>query len=411
MDFEEVGDVEKAESPVYVPPDGHRGQWVVCGEAPAREEVRLGRGFVGASGQMLWPLLLKYAGLDRSACWVTNLCKHPLDDDADEKMTEEEFVECCDQLMEELGALRKEAGGPLSILAVGAYAARALLGDAYTQMDVVCGWGFDHPLGTVVPVFHPAAALRGAGDKDPLAWLADGVAHFRKPRRAVKLEVPLAGVMAEGAVWDDSWPVVGVDTEGTPDDPICMTIATNEARMLVWPKDVPRVYDSIRRKTVVMHNGLWDWGVLEAMGVSRPWDVARFCDTMQMAYLKQTEPQGLKDLGYRHFGIHMKTFEELVEPVWGALLRAYAEGVVAAGTTTITHSPKTGRQLKRPKVILADDVKPINRAIGNVKLLASRLPGFPPPTLRLVAEDDFIDYATLDAFVTHALFFDLGGRV
>jgi hypothetical protein len=97
--------------------------------------------------------------------------------------------------------------------------------------------------------------------------------------------------------------------------------------------------------------------------------------------------------------------------VWGALLRAYAEGVVAAGTTTITHSPKTGRQLKRPKVILADDVKPINRAIGNVKLLASRLPGFPPPTLRLVAEDDFIDYATLDAFVTHALFFDLGGRV
>src|SRR3990167_2334568 len=111
----------------YVRPDGPVPcRYAVVGEAPASEEVRLGRGFVGPSGKLIWPLMRRLAGLSREEVYVSNLCKLPLDIDlpSDEKMDEENFRICAAALQAELRQVKPEV-----VLAVGVLAARGLLGD------------------------------------------------------------------------------------------------------------------------------------------------------------------------------------------------------------------------------------------------------------------------------------------
>lgn len=383
----------------YVPPDGLVPcEFAVVGEAPASEEVRLGRGFVGPSGSLLWPLMRRLALLNRSECYVTNLCKHPLDNDVsgDLKLTPEEFATCGLELVAELERVK-----PKRVLAVGALAAKALLGDRYVGMDVCNGAGFALPSGTVVvPTWHPAAALRPGGE-DRLAYTAAAIAALRAPKM-VPVE-PAVPPVRDGWVAPDHFSgSLGIDTEGTPDDPICMTVSTPYQRMYVEPADVPAFFARLTLETrLLFHNALWDWPVLWAMGAPR--DIAMrwaWRDTMEMAYLKQTEPRGLKDLAYRHLGLRMRTFDEVVRPHYDSVMRAVAEGRVAAGTTITTHSPKTGRPLKKPKVVVADDLKPLKRALDNPDLLAKRLTGLPAPSLRWVPEAERVEYATLDAWVT-----------
>jgi len=93
-------------------------RWVVCGEAPGKEEVAANEGFVGQSGELLWPLVRRFAGVERSQCWVTNLSKHRLDDTlpSDKKLTAAEFEECRHDLLEELTWIAQ----PKRVLAVGA---------------------------------------------------------------------------------------------------------------------------------------------------------------------------------------------------------------------------------------------------------------------------------------------------
>lgn len=384
--------------------------WAVVGEAPASEEVRQGRGFVGPSGAMLWPLMRRLAMLDRSECYVTNLCKHPLDNDldGDAKLSPEEFDACAAELRVELGRVR-----PRRVLAVGALAAKALLGERYTEMSVCNGVGFYVP-GTdwlVVPTWHPAAALRPGGE-DRLAYTGAAIAAF-SPKNEVKICPANPRWVPEAWQWgrdvhDTSYLVdgnpnqtIGIDTEGTPDDPICMTVANDHQRAYVDADNVAAFFAALPPTVrLAFHNAMWDWPVLRAMGA--PADLHtrwRWFDTMELAYLKQTEPRGLKDLAYRHLGLRMRGFEDVVMPHYEAMLRSVAQGRIDAGTTHVTMSPK-GRLLKRPKVVLTDEVKPLKRALGNPKLLAARMPGLPAPTLRLVPEAERVEYATLDAWVT-----------
>jgi uracil-DNA glycosylase family 4 len=401
---------------ILVPPDGPSPcDYAVVGEAPASEEVRLGRGFVGPSGSLLWPLMRRLALLNREQCYVTNLCKHPLDNDVsgDAKLTAEEFEACRRELWAELDRVR-----PARVLAVGALAAKALLGERYTEMSVCNGIGFavpDHGPdyhgydSIVLPTWHPAAALRPGGE-DRLAYTGAAIAAFN-PERAVKMcpRVP-PGVPPpdrfpfRAGLWcdDHMHHKLGIDTEGTPDDPVCMTIATTHRRGYVGAADVGNFFALLPTDIwLIFHNALWDWPVLYAMGAPRDLHTRwQWCDTMELAYLKQTEPRGLKDLAYRHLGLRMRTWEEVVQPYYREMLRATAEGRVAAGTTRVTHSPKTGRALKKPREILTDDAKRLRRVLSNPKLLAERMPGLPPPTLRLVPEAERVEYATLDAWAT-----------
>ena len=382
---------------VRVMPDGDaaRARFAIVGEAPASEEVKRGMGFVGPSGRMLWPLLERLGGVTRGMCYVTNLCKHPLDNDLapEEKLEPGEYTRCCEELLVELTPFYTRPN--TRILAVGALAARALLGGDRHPLEVVNGMGFELGQSLVVPTFHPAAALRSDA-KDWLAYTAVGIRHLASPPR---WRVAIPPPIVEWPKLNIAAPTAyGIDTEGTPDDPICMTVATPTQRVWVAPADVRTLWRLLPpAKPKVYHNALWDWKVLEAMGVDRPWD-GLWEDTMELAYLHQTEPQGLKDLMYRYYGYETKGFEDVADPAWAQNVRWAAEGRIAAGTPTETHTPK-GKLRKKPKVILTPEAKVLQRALGNTQRLA-KLMDFPPLSLRWVDMKEVVEYATLDPWMT-----------
>jgi uracil-DNA glycosylase family 4 len=361
------------------------------GEAPGAEEIRENAGFVGQSGELLWPLISRFANLERSRCWVTNLSKNRLDDElpSDKKLSPAEFEACRAELLEELTWIAQ----PKRVLAVGTLAARALLGDAFTTMDACNGmmWVDPHPERgwTVVPCFHPAAALRGGGE-GKLGWTARAIEAWRADPVVTATRNP-------------RW--LAIDTEGWPNDPIMLTWAQRDpgGKMragVVYPAGVPewwmmmKSYDPI----IIWHNVLWDWRVVEAMGVERPWAVP-FEDTMERAYVRTCEPQGLKALAWKFLGVRMRDYDDVVRPYWEEMVKAYAEGFVAAHTRVEHKALKRGGVSKVGKVVVEEVAKPIKRVLANAETLAERL-GFGGPSLRYVPREEAEKYAVQDAIST-----------
>ncbi len=382
---------------MYVPADGPPdADLMVVGEAPAREEVRQGKGFVGPSGRLLWPLLGRQ-GIHRASCRVTNLSHHPLDNDVsgDLKMTEEQFKSCQNSLRDEVFACR-----PKKILAVGTLAAKALLWDRFTNMKACNGasfWLLHHDIDCYIyPTWHPAAALRGGGE-DKLAWTYAAIQAFASGVPVPEPQVPPEQIECTDVPYNCP---IGVDTEGTPKDPICLTWAADGVRSIVWPEQVPEWWQSVlaNHTVCVYHNAPWDWAVMESMGVNYP-HRGLFADTMELAYLRQTEPQALKDLAWRHLRYRMRSWEDVVMPYWDAAITARAVEVIERGTEWATHSPKTGKPYKNPRKVMTDGAKALNRALKNPKLLGKRLRAN-EPSLRFVPEEVLADYATCDAWAT-----------
>jgi len=366
-------------------------KWAVVGEGPGAEEVEQNRGFVGQSGELLWPLVERFAGVRREQCWVTNLCKNRLDDTlpSDKKLSAAEFESCRAELLEELTWIAQ----PKRVLAVGSLAARALMGAAFTTMDACNGmtWVDRHPerRWTVVPCFHPAAALRGGGE-GKLGWTAKAIEAWRQDPIVTPVSNP-------------RW--VAIDTEGWPNDPIMLTFAYRDdlGRLLssaVYPECVPDWWqDTVMDgdTTIVWHNALWDWRVVEAMGVREPWRVP-FEDTMERAYVRTCEPQGLKALAWKHLGVRVRDYDDVVRPYWEEMVKAYAEGFVAAHTHVERKLSKRGKPLK-PKTVIDPVAKPIKRVLTNAETLAERL-GFGGPSLRYVPREEAEQYAVEDAIRT-----------
>jgi len=380
-----------------VEPDGPiPAEFFVVGEAPAREELKQGRGFVGPSGRLLWPLMRRLASLDRMQCRVSNLCHHALDNDVsgDAKLSPEEFEACSVALYEELIEVK-----PRRILAVGALVSRALLGDRFLSMEACNGVGFeigDFGNGRcfVVPTWHPAAALRPGGE-DKLAHTGAAVAALRDP--PIHPMYPPAVPDISGDLPFDG--LIGIDTEGTPADPICATVATVDRRCYLDRDEVLAWWNAIQGRdvTLVYHNAPWDWTCLQAMGIHAPWTVP-YVDTMERAYLKQLPTQGLKPLAWRYLGLRMRSWEDVVMPHYNEYVRSEADSIIFLGTTTQERSPKTGRLYKKPKHTYTDEAKALRR-LRDPKKLAERM-SLPPPSLRFVPEDEAREYSTLDPWAT-----------
>lgn len=364
--------------------------WAIVGEGPGEDEVEANQGFVGQSGELLWPLVERFAGVRRGQCWVTNVSKYRLDDNlpSDKKLTSAEFEACRDELLEELTWIAR----PKRVLAVGSIAAKALMGDAFTTMDACNGmaWVDDHPERgwTVVPCFHPAAALRGGGD-GTLGKMALALGVWRETPVVTPTHNP-------------RW--LAIDTEGWPDDPQMLTWARRVggeiASGVVYPSDVVRFWTAIRTSdpVILWHNALWDWRVVEAMGVSRPWEVP-FEDTMERSYVRTCEPQGLKALAWKFLGVRMRDYDDVVRPYWEDIVKSYAAGFVEAHTSIVHRPLKRGGFSKVGKVVVEDVAKPIKRVLGNAETLAERL-GFGGPSLRYVPREIAEEYAKMDAVMT-----------
>ncbi|MBI2255062.1 MAG: uracil-DNA glycosylase [Proteobacteria bacterium] len=135
---------------------------MLVGEAPGADEDRLGKPFVGVSGQLL-DRMLGSIGLDRTSFYITNICfwRPP----GNRKPTEAELVAQAPFVQRHV-----ELVNPKVLVLVGASSAHALLGtnDGITRLR---GRWFEYKSAGLpapipaLPIFHPAFLLRQPGQK------------------------------------------------------------------------------------------------------------------------------------------------------------------------------------------------------------------------------------------------------
>ncbi len=142
------------------PPDAHI---VFVGLGPGYHENMEGRPFVGAAGQLLDDLLT-LAGLHRDDVYITNIIKCYLPTN---QATDVEVAACTPYLDKQLVLIQ-----PPFVIPLGNVAARYLLqkfGQPLAPMRTLHTKAFAvstlfHHL-TIIPMYHPAAALRNPGLK------------------------------------------------------------------------------------------------------------------------------------------------------------------------------------------------------------------------------------------------------
>ena len=133
---------------------GHRSaRLMIVGEAPGKREDLRGEPFVGPAGLLLDELL---AGVDiaRPEVYIANVlkCRPPANRDP----KPDEIETCKPYLQEQIRMIRPEV-----VMTLGNFATKLLL-RTETGITRLRGQRYDWWLGaTLIPTFHPAAALRG----------------------------------------------------------------------------------------------------------------------------------------------------------------------------------------------------------------------------------------------------------
>ena len=125
------------------------------GEGPGAEEDKQGLPFVGKSGQLLDRLIAEELGRTRASCYIANcvLCRPPGNRDP----LPDEVETCSPWLDTKLDLIK-----PRVVITLGNFAAKRLLGTD-TGITKLRGQVYPFRGGSLVPTFHPAAALRGGG--------------------------------------------------------------------------------------------------------------------------------------------------------------------------------------------------------------------------------------------------------
>ena len=159
---------------------------MVVGEQPGDQEDLRGRPFVGPAGQ-LFDRAIGELGWPREALYVTNAVKHFKFELRGKRRihktpTQREAAACLHWLESEMAQVR-----PQAVLALGATAARAVLGRAVAVMSERGQWHTGPRGEQVLVTLHPSALLRGdpsQRDEAYAAWLDD----LSKATRVVRAE-------------------------------------------------------------------------------------------------------------------------------------------------------------------------------------------------------------------------------
>jgi uracil-DNA glycosylase family 4 len=126
---------------------------MLVGEAPGKNEDLQGEPFVGAAGKLLDELLAGI-GIDRTQAYIANVLKCRPPGNRDPKP--DEIDSCKGYLREQIRMIH-----PRVVITLGNFATKLVLPTdiGITRMR---GQQFNWWLGaTLIPTFHPAAALRG----------------------------------------------------------------------------------------------------------------------------------------------------------------------------------------------------------------------------------------------------------
>jgi DNA polymerase len=160
------------------------GRVMLIGEAPGRDEDRVGKPFVGRAGQLLDKMLASI-GLDRRTnAYITNVINWRPPDNRDP--TPEEAAACLPFLRRHI-----ELAEPQVIILLGAVAARHVVGITDGIMKLRGRW-LEYRVGDrmvpLMPTLHPAYLLRQPAHKK-LAWR-----DLQAVRDRMKtLDLPVAG--------------------------------------------------------------------------------------------------------------------------------------------------------------------------------------------------------------------------
>ncbi|MBV8159759.1 MAG: uracil-DNA glycosylase [Acidimicrobiia bacterium] len=146
------------------------------GEAPGREEDLKGEPFVGRAGKLLDQLVLEEMGLTRDSFYIANtlMCRPPGNRDP----RPEETAACRPWLQQKI-----ELINPKVIVTLGNFATKLLL-DTTQGITKVRGQTYRYGEATLVPTFHPSAALQGGGGDVTARMRADLVRAKRELSRA-----------------------------------------------------------------------------------------------------------------------------------------------------------------------------------------------------------------------------------
>jgi DNA polymerase len=125
---------------------------IVIGEAPGKSEDEGGAPFIGRSGQLLFSLIAEELTMSREDCYVTNVvkCRPP-----DNRTPLAPEIAACAPWLE---GQRAMWSGKV-VLTLGLTAARAMAGSK-APMKSLHGIPVVRDQLTIVPTYHPAAALR-----------------------------------------------------------------------------------------------------------------------------------------------------------------------------------------------------------------------------------------------------------
>lgn len=154
---------------------------MLVGEQPGDQEDRLGHPFIGPAGHLL-STALREAGIPRDRCFVSNAVKHFKFELRGKRRLHKspgvrEIDACRHWLEDEIARVR-----PQALVALGASAARSLLGRSI-GVTALRGQWLAHEDGLPVLItLHPSALLRGPpGERD--AALAAFVRDLAQARR------------------------------------------------------------------------------------------------------------------------------------------------------------------------------------------------------------------------------------
>jgi uracil-DNA glycosylase family 4 len=293
---------------------------MLIGEGPGREEEYAGRPFVGQSGQEL-NRYLETAGLDRSQLYITNMVKWRMPDNAD---PDEEAIERDrEELIEEIRSCQPEI-----ICTIGRIATRHFLGD----VDMEAVHGIPHTLSGgrpihILPSYHPAFGLRSPDAQNLIQYDIMQLGHLVRRQIGVRTVDKRALNYVErldSVILHTQLPVA-LDTEGLQGRAWGLSMSTHAGTAVVVRKRPADITADIRANPVLLHNALHDLPILRELGVDTSgWEIV---DTMVMAYLLGVEPQGLKALAYRHAGMEMTSYSELVRDAGQRLAKQYVENL------------------------------------------------------------------------------------
>lgn len=301
---------------------------MIVGEGPGKHEDQQGRPFVGPSGQLLTHILEQKCkpALYRDRCYVTNVIKRRIADDADP--TPAEIAYFANTLRGEFYKTQPDV-----VIAVGRFAARFFLPDCNMELHHGMPMLSEEFGCLVVPCYHPAGAMYDTEMMPALYWDYQravacieghvGVHYVERRQTRVHDRLP------DGLLGGDAPITLGVDTEDLVDgDPWCLTVswADGDAALLgPGHPDLP-VLDAVVRQphcTTFIHHGLHDLPVLRRLGLDWAnlylWSPGqpRIIDTMQLAFQQggRIHTQSLKTLVYRLLAVQMDSYDDIVQPV------------------------------------------------------------------------------------------------